>query len=381
MQTDRRLINAATDAASRSTPIPPRTAAHPEAVVKIRPRFPRMYEESLKDDDISRHPTAPPPIMWQYETPDYVAESSVPSLSLFMLDRVSNLSVAIPATDDEDTQPSMKIVQDQGHKARGSKPVDLTEIDTAPCAAVKIYAGQSPVDSDIADIPTVPPAVAYALEAGAQRIPKPLVSEQETGKVSASWSNEPRRFAVGLNPFDRLRWWLLYPGRLESLLWSSGMLLLVSITIVLAIVTTLSLSALHMSQVSFPHAYASNSAVGTSFCTMGSSGDSAAQKCVVATAASPEGLQIALFHAGPFVAGATVHLQGHGFSPAGRVIITHDAGMPCQPGMVVADQHGDFNVSLTLGNGTAWSPGNHELMVVDTASRHRVMLAFVLYTK
>ncbi len=80
------------------------------------------------------------------------------------------------------------------------------------------------------------------------------------------------------------------------------------------------------------------------------------------------------------MAGTTVHLQGHGFSPSGRVIITHDANLPCQPGTVQVDLHGDFNLVLSLGNNLGWSPGNRSLVVEDVASGHRVMLAFVLYT-
>jgi len=44
------------------------------------------------------------------------------------------------------------------------------------------------------------------------------------------------------NPLERIRWWLLYPKRIEFLLWASGTFLLVCATIVFVFVITLSMN-------------------------------------------------------------------------------------------------------------------------------------------
>jgi len=48
-----------------------------------------------------------------------------------------------------------------------------------------------------------------------------------------------------LNPLERVRWWLLYPGRIEFLLLAGGTLLLLGITTLLILVTVLSLGFFH----------------------------------------------------------------------------------------------------------------------------------------
>jgi hypothetical protein len=381
MQTDRRHINTKSRIVSRSTPIPPRASAHPEAVVKVQPRYPRTYQAPT-DDDITRHPTTPSPVMWQYETSHYVAESSLASLSLFTPQQTPcPPSVAAPSIDALDTQPSVASMQHRKRPETDVSSRDLADVDTAPPAIAKLRTKQA---IEIADMPTVPPG-AHRPHRSGQRLSSfasqpPYSTEHELFHSAQTLvSNESRR-SLRFNPFDRLRWWLLYPGRLESLLWSGGVILLVGITVLLSVATVLSLTASHTSQADSTPRSALRSASEPTFCSASSATNSNMQKCVIATAASPDGLQISLFSTGPFMAGTTVHLQGHGFSPSGRVVITHDANQPCQPGIVQVDQHGDFNLVLSLRNNLGWLPGNRALMVEDTASGHRVMLAFILCT-
>src|SRR5690349_1400812 len=74
--------------------IPARASAHPDAVVKVRPRYPRWISD-LEQEDITRLPTVPQSeTIWQFETPRYAAESSLSSLTLAVTD--TNL-VAVPA--------------------------------------------------------------------------------------------------------------------------------------------------------------------------------------------------------------------------------------------------------------------------------------------
>lgn len=47
--------------------------------------------------------------------------------------------------------------------------------------------------------------------------------------------------SLRLSLLERVRWWLLYPGRIEFLIWSGGTLLLLFITVVLVMMTMLSL--------------------------------------------------------------------------------------------------------------------------------------------
>jgi hypothetical protein len=54
-------------------------------------------------------------------------------------------------------------------------------------------------------------------------------------------SDSGRRNLFILNPLERVRWWLLYPGRIEFLLLAGGTLLLLGITTMLVLVTALSM--------------------------------------------------------------------------------------------------------------------------------------------
>ena len=384
MQTDRRPITIKSRTISRHTPIPPRASAHPEAIVKAQARYPRTYQAPM-DDDITGHPTTPSPAIWQYETSDFVAESSLSSLSLFTPRQIPNP----PSIEVLDTQPVTSIQRRKRPGPADTASRDLADIDTAPPPVTQPLAKQPAKQHtkqrmEIADIPTVPPPSARRQQrsvlqpsfAGHSAFPTDYELFHSAQTLAADEDRLPLRF----NPFDRFRWWLLYPGRLETLLWSAGVVLLVGLTIFLSVVTVLSLAISHPDQADSTHSYALHSATEPSFCGTVLATNGSMQKCVMATAASPDGLQISLFSTGPFMAGATVHLQGRGFSPSGHVIITHDANQPGQPGAVQVDRHGDFDLALSLRNNLGWSPGNRSLMVEDVASGHRVMLAFVLCT-
>jgi hypothetical protein len=358
-------------------PIPPRASAHPEAVVKAQPRYPRTYQGST-DDDISRLPTTPPPVMWQHETAEYVAESSLASLSLLTPRRIPRP----PFIDVLDTQPSVASIQRRQRPGPADTSArDLADIDTAPPPVAK---SRTQRGMEIADIPTTPPgehsprrpSLLTAFEARSS-----FPTDEELFYSAQTLAEHDNERVLRFNPFDRLRWWLLYPGRLESLLWSGGVVLLVGLTVLLSVMTVLSLAVPHPDQASSTHNDTVQSAMASTFCGTLLTANNNVQRCVIATATSPDGLQISLFSTGPFMVDSTAHLQGHGFGPSGRVIITHDANLPGQPGTVQADQHGDINLVLSLSRIAGWSPGNHTLVVVDAASGHRVMLAFVLCTK
>jgi hypothetical protein len=348
--------------------------------VKAQPRYPRTYQID-KDDEIIGHPTTPSPAIWQYETSQYVGESSLASLSLFTPRQIP----LPPSIDVLDTQPVTSIQRSKRPGPADTASRDLADIDTAPPSIAKQLAKQHTKQGmEVADIPTVPPGARRQQRSNLHSsfaVQSPFPTDYELFHTAQTLVADDALPPWRFNPFDRFRWWLLYPGRLETLLWSGGAVLLVGLTIFLSVVTVLSLAVSHPDRADFTHNYAWHSATEPTFCGTVLATNGSMQKCVIATAASPDGLQISLFSTGPFMAGTTVHLQGHGFSPSGRVIITHDANQPCQPGAAQVDHHGDFNLVLSLRNNLGWLPGNHSLMVEDVASGHRVMLAFVLCTK
>jgi hypothetical protein len=373
MQTGKKLTN--TKTRTHATPIPPRASAHPEAVVKLQPRYARAYRVSV-DDDMSQLPTTPP-VMWQYETAEYVAESSLAALSLLTPRHIPRH----PAIDVLETQPSLACVQRRHRTAPAENAGrDLADVDTVPPAMEQARTQQA---VEIADIPTVPPEARGSRRSGELTAPRARCypTEEELCSPARNRTELDKAPVLHFNPFDHLRWWLLYPGRLESLLWSGGIVLLVGLTVLLSVVTVLSLVVSHSGQAGTPHSNTGQSAMASPLCGALFTANGDIQKCIIATASSPDGLQISVFSTAPFMVDTSVHLQGHGFSPAGRVIITHDANLPCQPATVQADQQGDITLVLLLNSNAGWSPGNHTLVLLDSASGHRVMLAFVLCKK
>lgn len=164
--------------------IPARASAHPEAVVKARPRYLR-WTSDLGQEDITRLPTVPQSgTLWQFETPRYAAESSLASLTLAITD--TNL-VAWPAS------PGAATIQ------TGKGPQSPRE-DYDPIVA-RLY------EHHVDDIDTVPPLLSSPL---AQRRP----------------------WIPFLHPVESMRWWLIQPGRLEFLIWLCGTILLIGLTVV-----------------------------------------------------------------------------------------------------------------------------------------------------
>ncbi len=109
---------------------------------------------------------------------------------------------------------------------------------------------------DIADIDTVPPRIATDIsfqdtieqktcQLNADASTNSIYTQYIAGtKKSLQRYWDPRE-PILLNPLENLRWWLLYPGRLEFLLWAAGTLLLLVITIALVLITVMSLYAFH----------------------------------------------------------------------------------------------------------------------------------------
>lgn len=336
------------------TPVPPRASALPPEAMKVRPRYPRGYitEEPL-NGDVTRMPTAPtapPAPLWQYESPDYEVESSVPSLSLIV-------SQAAPPA-----------------------PVHIDEIDTTPPPPspatserqkLPVIARRHGTLADIDQINTAPPA----------------------GEFSTPWTtgeNSPhaRRIAersrytktplaphdLSRNPLERLRWWLLYPGRIEFLLWLGGTIVLVSVTCILLFITCLSAGWLNFGQ---PSTALQPTAPGrgTSTPTASDCQHKNSPQCV-STTTSAAGLKLTMLSNTVLYPGMAVDLQGQGFTPNGQVTLMHDSQWPCVPGQQQADGQGSFRATITLD--ASWGAGHHIITATDATSSHAVDMSITL---
>ena len=156
------------------------------------------------------------------------------------------------------------------------------------------------------------------------------------------------------NFLDRLRWWLLHPGRFEFLLWIGGTILLMTVTCIflLMMVFGLQLNTIGM-----------NNRPTSSFQNSGSS--SSGQP-------SFPGLSLMVMNASTLVAGHPFSLRGQGFSANGYITLTCDDNQPfLDPhGNAVqaqADIHGTFMVTL---NNPAWSIGQHSIVARDLKTGH-----------
>jgi hypothetical protein len=378
-----------------ATPIPPRASAYPSNVSHIRPKFPRSSTEFQQEEDVTRAPTVPQQTMWQHESSDYRAESSLSSLSLVSVEDAPP-AVRPPSIDELDTLPPARRRQrDEMLPARPlarrdwpqhdyyglvPRPRDVSELATNPPPVVSVPSVKlrdehfvaSPALDDMIEADTqlsnvvTPLEVSPALHPAASRL---LVS----ANVSRRGRRQEYRPSFALHPLDRVRWWLLYPGRLELLLWLTGTALLVAVTCVLLFVTTISLGI-----VSFGHSAGALSTASAAQC-IGAPVSAGATHCDSSTALSPAGLKITLQNTTALLTSTPVQLRGDGFSPRGRVTFTYDNNQPCSPASVQADGRGGFTVTVALPAQPALRPGHHRLVVYDQARKQSVSLD-ILFT-
>ncbi len=175
----------------------------------------------------------------------------------------------------------------------------------------------------------------------------------------------PNGRSRNLNPLDRVRWWLLYPGRIEFMLWLCGTVLLIGVTCLFLLVTAFSFNWIAPGQQSGMVPQNVTNTVST---------------------ANPV---LTLLDHGPFSPGQVVHLHGQGFSINGRIIFTFDSAQlrpdqyvaseaSSQP-QVIAGGHGEFTISLTLGDGQTWKAGRHLIVAHDiTTNRLATLPIFIV---
>ncbi|MBO0795682.1 MAG: hypothetical protein J2P36_32735, partial [Ktedonobacteraceae bacterium] len=213
---------------------------------------------------------------------------------------------------------------------------DVSEIATTPPARNK--AGQSPeaknARATLSDIPTIPPPRAH-------RNNTPLHTARN--KISATArppQREQRRTyhrPARFQPLDSLRWWLIRPGHIESLIWTGAIILLITFTGLIVYITLLSTGA---------PTNISSSPPGIDS-TLPAPCDTAAKSknCTVVSNSASNGLKLIVFNDRPFMTGGSIHVRGQGFRPRSYITLLHDDNRPCEPGKLRTDEHGQFNVT------------------------------------
>ncbi len=308
-----------------------------------------------------------PPAIWQYESPNFQIASTLSSLSL--------LATEAP------TQPQPPMSPRQTRRLP-----NIDEIDTVPPNSPT-----SPTAPRVA-APLALPAPQHMLPAPVQKSTRQAVIpagqatlvEQQDGESwtagAASNSSYAQLIAtspardwrkqLAFNPLDRLRWWLLRPGRIEFMFWLSGTLLLILVTGAL----------LFMLAFSFQGTGGVAGGEGGPAKTAQSSGTTTAQAQRHGTLSS---LQVAFTTRDPYYPGGNVGVRGQGFSHNNKVSFTLDGSYSIQgkdgkTAIARTDAKGSFSETLWLGVGSGWSVGHHAIVVLDMATGRSYNLSIKL---
>jgi hypothetical protein len=306
-----------------------------------------------RDDDIAGIPTTPHSTIWQYTSPHYEAESSLSSLSLVASDAVTRArSTRARAIEEIDTQPPRK-------------PMRPAERDEATATVIMPGVPAQPVAPRRQQEPASWTAGRGANSLYARRIVEP---ERKRGYARS----RPR-------PFESLRWWLLFPGRIEFLLCVMGALLLIALSVLLLPLTFFSLITPGMGQGSAMNRQGSPTAdtTVTSFCVVTQQGRSA---CDAVRVTSPTGLEITLLNTDQVQNGAPLQLRGRGFTALSQVSFTCDTHWQCRPALLRVDAHGMFFANLMPEGESDWVPGWHQIVVQDMVTKYAISLPFTLLT-
>lgn len=316
---------------------------------------------------------------------------------------LSSLSLIISETPTAPPRTTRRLSRETGRLEH------IDEIDTQPPASAALHE----ISEDISELPTAPgslslildesdaphlaqllseaePSAAFARIDEIDTIPQPdrpsaralapVSSASCAGTVdAASWSANPgaadslaaRLRATrspgrgqpqqGFNPLDRVRWWLLRPGRIEFLLWLSGSILLFGITFLLLLAIVLNLAP--PARGNFP--------------------TSAVTSTGALTPTVSAGLRLELSSKAAFVSGAELRLQGQGFHPRSQVVFLLDGRWPLldqrgQAASVQTDASGHFAVTLWLGEGANWSAGSHELLAREMDNGQQTAISITI---
>src|SRR5215469_14863946 len=262
-----------------------KNGSHKGANARSRRVHPGYKNPLSQDIDVTRLPTTPSwqarvveePAIWQYESAEYEVESSIPSLSLIVSETPTHSSI-----EEIDTRPALPVEQ--------ASPVREETAFYAPNRSLAQHVNapfggraEGARDKEAQAKKTARLQVANALEMyRSPRIPA-------------------KRRTRGRNPLDHVRWWLLYPGRIEFMLWLCGTVLLIGVTCMLLLVTAFSFEWIVPGQQS-----------------------GMALQNLANNSANSMKPALAVIDPGPFSPGQVIRLHGEGFSIRGRVVFTFD---------------------------------------------------------
>lgn len=307
------------------------------------------------DADVTRVPTIPQTSrshVSRHESPSFEAESSLSSLTL--IESETQPQLRSPSIDELHTLPPRKLwPSEPGNTVRQQYPHNTP----------------NPVDQ-------VSPALLgeTAITRAVDRSPQ----DEHTLNSFHRWRGAGMGRRRGtMAPLEGVRWWLLYPGRIEFLLWVAGALVLIAFTILLLPLTFLSFFGFHEGQGSSPHSPLPRAASSpaTTSCGTGNGGQT---DCAPMQVITPAGLRVLLLNDNGAKAGVPLRFEGSGFTPSGRIDFSYDAKLPCRPASMQADTRGYFSAILAPGDAVGWSAGGHRLMVEDLATGRSVSLPFSL---
>ncbi len=367
----------------------------------------------------------PASTVWEYESENYAVGTSLPSLSLLVPETPTQPQITsssnsretrrLPRIDEIDTTPPPAKSSEQTQATR-HQPVSL-RLDEAEIAQLSPVLFQLQSQLSIEEIDTLPdvylgvgrqaPTSPSALilapgrpQGSQPRVLAPTMTsralvprayrDEMVESDTASWTagsaanssyarliadpklrKKKRHKTITLNPLDRVRWWLLHPGRLEFILWLFGTLLLIVVTCSLLLLTAISLNWFSPT---LPSANtSSNEASAQSGTTTHAS----------STVVTTPGLSLNLLDKGPFVPGQPVHLHGQGFSHRGKISFTYNGAQSLtdQNGNVLttqADAHGAFTVTVWTGDGSIWHIGHNIIIARDLKTNHLAAIDVVL---
>ena len=367
---------------------------------------------------------------WDHESDDYAAGSSLSSLSLLVSKTPTSPQInsslsrrethRLPHIDEIDTTPplpqSSAQAQSTQHQPISLRPDETVNAELSPVLShpqpepsidgidtlPDLYSGVGkevlPSPGGARSLPAVPtvynamtkPPTALILPVASTRtVVAHAYSTDMVEGETASWTagngaNSPyaqlianaatrkkKRHRSMLNPLDRVRWWLLHPGRMEFMLWIFGTILLIIVTCSFLLLTA---SSLNWLTPALPGGTPSGSSVNASTRAITQSSP---------TVTTTSGLVLTLLDKGPLLPGLPIHLHGQSFSHNGRVAFTCDGTHQLldQNGQVLtilADAHGTFTVALWPGDTSYWNIGHHTIVAHDLKTNHLAALDIVL---
>lgn len=180
----------------RQSNIPLRASAHPSAIAAVRPRYPRGLNdlERVTHLDVTRLPTLPQRSGPVWKTHDPITEDNVRDIEDIL--SIDELDMFPP-----DTQARLR----SGLKSAAHESSTLSDVDTRPISSVQ------------------------GKQLAATRLPTDIgqITQPQGG---STW-----------HCVDKVRWWLLSPGRLEFVLCVIGVIVLICVTSLFLLAITLSL--------------------------------------------------------------------------------------------------------------------------------------------